>query len=273
MPGLPSTNTVYYRMSAPPPASDSARMQEDVSSSFPDEPVFAATMIGVFTWFSVGRFSSRTDMLDTFQVTIAHDSGGARTWDGLPREGSHKRRVMPAVTTRSFVTLCYDNMIWHQGDANPSECCARSVRGLRAGRHGARPRADSNANAGFNSASGLYYSLTGVFMSADVRLSCGGKKGCYTFRVDQSSVKQPSQTSSPTPSPSASSTVLATQSPMPTLTINSPVALQQLRRLGQAACSAPTTSETCGISVAVMNGAMQRGMPAWLAGDLSMHAH
>ena len=73
--GYPSTNKVYYRLSAPPSAADVARMASDVATSFPLEPQFTATMITVVTWFAVGYYSSRVTKLNTFQVAIANDAG------------------------------------------------------------------------------------------------------------------------------------------------------------------------------------------------------
>jgi alpha-tectorin len=73
VPGLPPLNRVYYRVPAVPLAGDVARMAYDVANAFPTEPPFTATVVGVFTWFAVGRYNSKTDGLNTFQAAIASD--------------------------------------------------------------------------------------------------------------------------------------------------------------------------------------------------------
>ena len=69
--GAPAPNTLYRRLTAAPSAADVARVSADVQASFPGEPPFVPTLLGVFTWFAVGRYDARIDALNTFQVTIA----------------------------------------------------------------------------------------------------------------------------------------------------------------------------------------------------------
>lgn len=92
---------VYWRMPSPPAPTDVARIAADVAASFPLELAFSPTTVAVFTWFAVGRYNTRSDLLNTFQAVLASD----------------------AATARSFVTLCYDNLVWDFGDASPSACC------------------------------------------------------------------------------------------------------------------------------------------------------
>lgn len=80
-------NRVYYRIPASPLADDVARIQADVSGTFPTDAPFSPTVVAVFTWFAVGRYASRSDYLNTFQATIACDSA----------------------SNRSYITFCYDN--------------------------------------------------------------------------------------------------------------------------------------------------------------------
>ena len=61
---------------------------------------------------------------------------------------------------RSFVTMCYDTLTY-----------------------GA-----STAAVGFNApSSSSYYNFPGSMISSNLKMSCGGKGGCYTFRVDGAS--------------------------------------------------------------------------------------
>ena len=189
--GFPDPNCIYYRTSSSPSISgnDTARMAADVAAAFPGEPTFTATLFMAVTWFAVGRYNSKVDALNTFQAVLASDGAG-----------------------RSFVTLCYDNLIYDAGDA---------TRG-------------TYVNAGFNAGDGTsFYSLPGSFTANDVRLSCSGSTGstgCYTFRVDgpsivavtvsqtltasatQSSTATPAMTTSQTRSPSPS--MSPTQTPV-----------------------------------------------------------
>lgn len=73
--GFATFNDLYYRAPATPSAADAARMKADVASSLPDEPPFNPSMMAVFTWFAVGRYNLKVDLLSTFQVAIASDAG------------------------------------------------------------------------------------------------------------------------------------------------------------------------------------------------------
>jgi alpha-tectorin len=85
IPGYPAPNNIYYRFAFN--ATDAARMTAEVASSFPSELPFDPRSIAVITWFAVGRYSTKTDNLDTFQIVIASDGAG-----------------------RSFITICFDNL-------------------------------------------------------------------------------------------------------------------------------------------------------------------
>jgi alpha-tectorin len=88
IPGYPLPNNIYYRFTTPL-AADVARMTAEVASAFPSEPLFTPTILAVITYFAIGRYSTLTDFLDTFQAVLASDGVG-----------------------RSFVTLCFDNLTW-----------------------------------------------------------------------------------------------------------------------------------------------------------------
>ena len=75
--GAPAPNTLYRRLTASPSAADAARVSADVQASFPGEPPFVPTLLGVFTWFAVGRYDSRVDALSTFQVALAAEAGAS----------------------------------------------------------------------------------------------------------------------------------------------------------------------------------------------------
>jgi hypothetical protein len=129
--GQPTPNTLWYRMSASPSASLIARVTSDVASAFPDETVYTPTMVAVFTYFAVGYYNTQRDKLNTFQVVISSD--------GL---------------SRSFVTLCYDNLVWDKGTTS------------------------NYPLTGFNSGStGRYYSMQESFTASAISLSCGGSNG------------------------------------------------------------------------------------------------
>jgi hypothetical protein len=129
--GQPSLNTLWYRIPASPSASDIARMRSDVASAFPSETVFNPSMIAVFTYFAVGYYNSQVDKLNTFQAILASDG-----------------------VSRSFVTICYDNLVWDKGSTTTYPL------------------------AGFNSGtSGLYYSMPESFTASAISLSCGGSNG------------------------------------------------------------------------------------------------
>ena len=110
--------SVYYRIPAAPPASDVARIKADVASTFPNDLPFtwvfalycpsvalqksqhsalslcSPAVIAVFTWFAVGRYSARADNLNTFQAVLASDPS----------------------SSRSYITFCYDNLVFDFGD-------------------------------------------------------------------------------------------------------------------------------------------------------------
>ena len=131
IPGQPTPNTLWYRISASPSADVISRVRSDVASAFPDEPVFNPTMVAVFTYFAVGYYNTISDKLNTFQAVLSADG-----------------------ESRSFVTLCYGNLVWDKGTTS------------------AYPL------AGFNSGTtGLYYSMPESFTASAISLSCGGING------------------------------------------------------------------------------------------------
>lgn len=69
-------NTVYYRASTSPSDADTVRIAADIAASMPAEAPFTPSFVAVFTWFAVGPSSNRSDVLDTFQATLASDVGG-----------------------------------------------------------------------------------------------------------------------------------------------------------------------------------------------------
>ena len=73
--GFPTPNRLYMR--AKSLADDIARLKADVETSFPGlSPSFTPTTVAVFTWFAVGRYKKRIDLLDTFQAVLGNDASG-----------------------------------------------------------------------------------------------------------------------------------------------------------------------------------------------------
>lgn len=61
-----------------------------------NETAFVPTMVGVFTWFAVGRYNSGTDLLNTFQAVLGSNPS----------------------SNRSFITFCFDNLLYDFGSAS-----------------------------------------------------------------------------------------------------------------------------------------------------------
>lgn len=49
-----------------------------VPSIAANETAFVPTVVGVFTWFAVGRYNSGNDLLNTFQAVLGSDPGATR---------------------------------------------------------------------------------------------------------------------------------------------------------------------------------------------------
>lgn len=158
-------NQVYWRMPTTPNSADVIRMASDVATTFPSEPPFTATVLFVVTWYAVGYFAVHNDKLNTFQVALASDSQ----------------------TGRSFATMCFDQIIWDCGDAS-------------GGTNGFGP---NHPNSGFNDGAGNYYSLPQSFSSLVLQLACGANTGCYTFRIDTTSITPPADIINNLPLPAA----------------------------------------------------------------------
>lgn len=185
--GYPTTNRAWYRVPAAPSAIDVARMASDVSNTYrkstfvrdahfenraqliwdpiahrpstASERPFNATMLGIFTWFAVGRYQKKNDLLNTFQAVIASNACMFERCELLP-SSMHCMFGSCAADNRSFVTFCYDNIVYDAGTASVG----------------------THVNAGFNSGTGNSYSLPGANTAADLNFACGGSNGCYTFR-------------------------------------------------------------------------------------------
>jgi hypothetical protein len=123
-------------------------------------------------------------------------------------------------TNRSFVTLCYDNVLWTLADINASDVLNNAVTGFNLG---------DNFTA-FN------ITPTGTGSNSSLALSCGGSRGptgCYTFRVDGPVIAapvaspSPTQTSSiqvgpPSASPTRTPTPTPSRSPLPDVIVSQP---------------------------------------------------
>lgn len=67
--GYPQPNRLYMRAPATPSQADVNRLSSEAAAAFPGlSPAFMPTTVGVFTWFAVGRYRKRVDLLNTFQV-------------------------------------------------------------------------------------------------------------------------------------------------------------------------------------------------------------
>ena len=89
-------------------------------------------------------------------------------------------------SNRSYATLCFDTLTY-----------------------GA-----SNAAVGFNGVnSASYYNLPLSRTPTVTQLSCGGSGGCYTFRVDGSTIVAPAALQTATPSPTQAPSTTQSQTP------------------------------------------------------------
>ncbi len=68
-------NTQYFRVNAPPLASDAVRIKADVAATFPYEPAFEPVVALVVTWFAV-QPSGNSSTLNTYQAALATDAAG-----------------------------------------------------------------------------------------------------------------------------------------------------------------------------------------------------
>lgn len=141
-------NSIYYRVSYA--VSDRLRLAGDVSAALLSEPPLNASSVAIVTWFANAHFGGET-ALNTYQVALGTD----------------------AASGRSYVTMCFDNMVW----SSPTDA----------------PFNPTYATVGFNANDGIHsYSLPGSKSQADKLLSCGGSvtnNGCYTFRVDELTIR------------------------------------------------------------------------------------
>lgn len=87
-----------------------------------DELPFVPSVVAVITWFAVGRYSAKNDLLNTFQAVLASDPGASLGWRScegavilLRSIGDTSRSsiidLVPGISLadagRSFVILCF----------------------------------------------------------------------------------------------------------------------------------------------------------------------
>lgn len=82
-------------------------------------PAFVPTTVFVFTWFAVGRYNAKNDRLNTFQAALA--SGDSVVGAGLLIPAcSFPRHCSTDASGVSYVTFCYDNLLYDDGDGTPT---------------------------------------------------------------------------------------------------------------------------------------------------------
>lgn len=69
-------NSIYYRVTTTPSASDAARIAADVATLPNEYPEFSPSFVAVVTWFAVGSYASGTETLNTYQAVFASDYYG-----------------------------------------------------------------------------------------------------------------------------------------------------------------------------------------------------
>ena len=134
--GYPQPNRLYMRAPAAPSRSDANRLASEVAAAFPGlSPAFTATTVGVFTWFAVGRYKKRVDLLNTFQVRGGEGWVANLRWGLLRRVHLHDLSIPqpnPCPRRLSWVTTRGGAPLWCVRTAAAAAsvgccCCHRTV--------------------------------------------------------------------------------------------------------------------------------------------------